>query len=132
MKKKTLCILSCLISSNGFSQDMDCKPQFSRASCPTEIVKKLQEDFVIEELKSKGILTTIPGIDMHLVNYGLLAEELVNAGNSKKEAVFVVRNVKAAFDILELNRIKRKNLTEILDSMGVLNRDTISGSTICM
>jgi hypothetical protein len=70
---------------------------------------------------------------MPLVNYGTLAKELKNAGQSDENVIFVVQNVKEAFDVYSLEELSKRNLTDILDEMGILERDAVSKTgTICM
>lgn len=132
MKKKTLCILSCLLTTPAFAHDTDCKTDMCQEFKNSVFTEKEQQDIILEELKSRGIVTNLPGINVPLVNYGVMAEELIKNGKTEKEILFVIKNVKVAFDVLEVNRVKKKTLTEILDSMGILETDARSGSTICM
>lgn len=133
MKKKTLIILSCLVTGNALACDKpkvelelsDKKPVFEKL--------ELNQDEVFKEMKKRGIVTELPGLSMPFVNYGVLAKELEKAGQSKENVVFVVENVKEAFEIFSDERLSKRNLTNILDNMGILERDEVSATgTICM
>ena len=70
---------------------------------------------------------------MPLVNYGTLVKELKKAGQSDESTAFVVENVKEAFDVYSFEDISKRNLTEILDEIGILERSVGSDTgTICM
>ena len=133
MKKRTLLILSCLVSGNALACE---KPELD---VPKEENKPVLERFVLskdeimQEMKKRGIVSELPGLKMPLVNYGTLAKELKKAGQTEENVVFVVENVKEAFDVYSLEELSKRNLTEILDDMGILERDDISKTgTICM
>ena len=133
MKKKTLIILSCLVTGNALACDM---PSIElELSDKKPILEKLElnQDEILKEMKKRGIVTELPGLTTTFVNYGVLAKELRKAGQSKENVVFVVKNVKEAFEIFSDERLSKRNLTNILDNMGILERDEVSGTgTICM
>ena len=133
MKKRTLLILSCLVSGNALACE---KPKLEVPKEETKPVLErfvLSKDEIMQEMKKRGIVSELPGLKMPLVNYGTLAKELKKAGQSEENVVFVVENVKEAFDAYSLEELSKRNLTEILDDMGILERDDISKTgTICM
>lgn len=133
MKKKTLIILSCLVTGNALACD---KPKVElELSDKKPVLEKLElnQDEIFKEMKRRGIVTELSGLSMPFVNYGVLAKELKKAGQSKENVVFVVENVKEAFEIFSDERLSKRNLTNILDNMGILERDEVSATgTICM
>ncbi|MFT6631936.1 MAG: hypothetical protein ACJAS4_001897 [Bacteriovoracaceae bacterium] len=133
MKKKTLLILGCLVSGNALACD---NPQVEVPKSETTPVLErqvLSQDEIMQEMKKRGIVSELPGLMMPLVNYGTLAKELKNAGQSDENVIFVVQNVKEAFDVYSLEELSKRNLTDILDEMGILERDAVSKTgTICM
>jgi len=133
MKKRTLIILSCLVTGNALACD---KPKIElELSDKNPVFEKLEfnQDEILKEMKKRGIVTELPGLSKPFVNYGVLAKELKKAGQSKENVVFVVENVKEAFELYTDERLSKRNLTNILDNMGILEKDEVSATgTICM